>query len=201
MIRNIKQIVTPALLLLSLGIIAACSQTTANTPTTAATQAAPQATETQPPTQPASFSDPFSYCASIGTIDQPDARYSGEAVPNSIIQGFLKAAEIENSSEPSEMLPKSTIWRCMDKSVYVCNFGANLPCDSKANTEKNPTQAMVDFCKENANSDFIPMAITGHTTIYSWHCVNDIPEAGEQIDQVDAAGYLSRIWYKLEPNP
>ena len=44
----------------------------------------------------------------------------------------------------------------MNKSVYVCNFGANLPCDSKADTDKNPTQPMQDFCKANPTADIDP---------------------------------------------
>jgi hypothetical protein len=159
------------------------------TPTTA--QAAAQGT----------FLDPFTYCSAVVTIDKPDARYSGEAVPDSVIQGYIKAAALQTSTEPIDIFKKTTIWRCMDKQVYACNFGANLPCDSKANIDKTSTQAMADFCKANANSDFIPAAITGHDTIYSWHCVKDAPEMLEQISQVDAAGYIANIWYKLEPVP
>jgi putative hemolysin len=87
----------------------------------------------------------------------------------------------------------------MDSQVYACNFGANLPCDSKANTDKTPSQAMGDYCKANPDSEFIPMSVTGHTTIYSWHCVKDAAELLEQIAEVDAAGYLAEIWYPIAP--
>ncbi len=199
-------------------VLSACAtQANASNPTAAPTQAdtpvpaattAPQATDivstptapvTSQPTTLDSYSDPFSYCAAVGTIDAPDARYTGDAVPDVVIQGYLKAAGLENNGEPIEILQKTTIWRCMDKSVYVCNFGANLPCNSKANTDKTPTQAMNDFCTANPDSDSIPMSVTGHSTIYDWHCVKDTPELLDQIDQVDAAGYLTRIWYQLQP--
>ena len=98
-----------------------------------------------------------------------------------------------------EMFMKTTIWRCMDNQVYACNFGANLPCDSKANTDKTPSPAMDDFCKANPEADFIPMSVTGHDTIYSWHCVKDAPEVLDQIETVDAAGYLAQIWYPIKP--
>lgn len=147
------------------------------------------------------FSDPFLYCASTGNIDQPDARYTGEKVPDAVIQGFIKAAGLTGTTEPSDMFKKATVWRCMDKKVYACNFGANLPCESKANTNKTPTQAMADFCKANQNADFIPMAVTGHDTVYSWHCVKDAPEVLDQISQVDAAGYIANIWYPIEKTP
>ena len=149
----------------------------------------------------ATYSDPFAYCSAIGNIDAPDSRYTGVPVPDSIIQGYLKAAGLQNNGEPLELLRKGTFWRCMNKTVYVCNVGANLPCDSKADTNKNPTQSMLDFCKANPNADSIPMSVTGHSTIYSWGCVNDIPKLLDQVDQVDSAGYSTRIWYKLQPNP
>ena len=149
----------------------------------------------------AAYTDPFAYCAAVGTIDKPDSHYMGTPVPVVIIQGFQKAAGLENNGEPMEILQKSTIWRCMNNSVYVCNFGANLPCDSKADTDKNPTQAMQDFCNANPAAEYIPMSVTGHATIFSWGCVNDTPKLLAQNEQVDAAGYIAQIWYKLPPNP
>ena len=149
----------------------------------------------------ATYTDPFAYCSAVGTINAPDARYTGAPVPAGIIQGYLKAAGLENNGEPLELLQKSTIWRCMDASVYVCNFGANLPCDSKADTNKNATQPMQDFCKANPDAGSIPMSVTGHATIYSWGCVKDVPKLLAQNEQVDAAGYIARIWYKLPPAP
>ena len=45
------------------------------------------------------------------------------------------------------------------------------------------------------------MSVTGHATIYSWSCDNVTPKLLDQFDQPDAAGYLTRIWYKLQLNP
>jgi hypothetical protein len=147
------------------------------------------------------FSDPFAYCAAVGTVDTPDDRYTGLQIPDEIINGYKKAAGLEASTEPMDMFKKTTIWRCMDSKVYACNFGANLPCNSKANIDKTPSQAMRDYCAANPDSDFIPMSVTGHSTIYSWHCIKDSPELLDQIEKVDAAGYLEQIWYAIEPNP
>lgn len=184
-----------ATICLLLVALAACSPQ-AGTSAPASTTAAPANT---PAAQ--SFADPFAYCASVGTIDTPDARYTGPKVPDRIIGGYKQAAGLEASTEPQEMFQKLTIWRCMRGKVYACNFGANLPCDSKANTSKTPTQAMLDFCKATPNSDFIPMAVTGHDTVYSWHCLNDQPQVLQQIGQVDAEGYLAQIWYLIPPTP
>jgi hypothetical protein len=153
------------------------------------------------PPAPQTYTDPFAYCAAAGTLDMPDARYTGQPLPDALMQGYLKASGASPDAAADANFRKMTIWRCMGGKVYVCNFGANLPCDSKADTNKNPTQAMLDFCKENNDSDFIPMVVTGHAFIYSWHCVKDVPEVLDQIAQVDPAGFLSNIWYPIEPAP
>ena len=160
----------------------------------------PAVVATSVPT-PAIFTDPFAYCASVGTLDAPDARYTGTPVPDSIIDGFQKAAGITSSTEPLEQWRKSTIWRCMDGVVYACNFGANLPCDSRADTNGTPSPAMSDFCNANPNSDFIPLSVTGHATVYYWKCVNGSAQAGNPVSPVDGRGYLQRIWYPLRPGP
>jgi Tol biopolymer transport system component len=146
------------------------------------------------------YDDPFAYCAAVGTMDMPDARYTGPQISEEIINGFKVAAGLEESTMPMDMFEKMTIWRCMNGQVYACNFGANLPCNSKANTDKTPSPVMEDYCKANPDSEFIPMSVTGHSTIYSWYCVKDTPELLDQIENVDAAGYLAQIWYSISPN-
>jgi Tol biopolymer transport system component len=153
----------------------------------------------QPTATQETYSDPFAYCAAVGTIDTPDARYTGPKISPEIINGFKAAAGLQESPMPEDMFEKTTIWRCMDNQVYACNFGANLPCNSKANTEKTPSQAMNDYCLANPDAEYIPMSVTGHSTIYSWHCVADTAELLDQIENVDAAGYLAQIWYAITP--
>ncbi len=172
----------------------------------AASACAPQVVAPPPaaPTNtsaPQTFEDPFAYCAVVDSIDTPDARYTGPKVPDSVINGYKVAAGLQASTEPLDMFQKLTIWRCMGGKVYACNFGANLPCDSKANTSQAPTQAMIDFCKASPNTDFIPMAVTGHDTIFSWRCVNDQPQVAQQMTHADAAGFLADIWYPIQPSP
>ncbi len=145
------------------------------------------------------FTDPFAYCAAVGTIDKPDAHYTGTPVPDTVINGFKKAAGLESSTEPMDMLRKTTIWRCMDNKVYACNFGANIPCDSKANADKTPSPALIDFCKANPDLRGVPMSATGHDTIYTWNCVQGNPQIAEQIAHVDQAGYIQEFWYALQP--
>ncbi len=147
------------------------------------------------------FTDPFVYCAAVGTVDTPDARYIGTPVPDAVINGFKQAAGLQSSIEPEDQFRRSTLWRCMDGKVYACNFGANLECDARADTSKTPTQAMNDFCSAHPNSDFIPLNIVGHASIYSWKCVSGAAEILDQVDQPDARGFLHHIWYPLQPAP
>lgn len=147
------------------------------------------------------FKDPFAYCASVRNVDKPDARYVGTPVPDSVIQGYLQAAGITSSAEPTDLLRQSTMWRCMDGTVYACNVGANLPCDSKADTNSTPSAGMGDYCKSNPNTEFIPLSVTGHDSVYNWQCVNGSARAGNPVNPVDGRGFLQRIWYPIHPSP
>lgn len=142
------------------------------------------------------FDDPFAYCSAVGTLDKPDARYTGPQTPESVVKGVIKASGAP-ADAPVEVFSKGTFWRCMDKQVYACFVGANLPCESKANTSKEPTAEMNDFCKANANADFLPAAVTGHDTIYEWACKGGKATAGKQTFQVDGQGYIKEIWYAI----
>ena len=145
-----------------------------------------------------SYTDPFAYCAEAGTIDVPDARYTGPALPDVIVQGYLKANSLDLSLAADENFTKMTSWRCMNSRVYACNVGANLPCASKANLDKTPTEPMIDFCKANPGSDFIPAVVTGRETVYNWVCDKEAPLAKEQLSQADAAGFIANIWYEVK---
>jgi hypothetical protein len=169
-------------------------------PTTLPAVSSPTVTVTRgATTQAASYSDPFIYCTAVGTIDTPDNRYSGPAIPDAIAQG-LKTASGASTDAPLQIFKNGSYWRCMGGKVYACFVGANLPCDSKANTDKTPTSAESDYCKSNPNSDFIPAAVTGHDTIYAWRCKNDTPAIDKQVFHVDSQGYIQEIWYQI-PSP
>jgi len=81
----------------------------------------------------------------------------------------------------------------MDGSVYACFVGANLPCETKANTDRTPTQEETNYCQQNPNSDFIPAVVTGRETAYEWRCLDGAPAIVKQLSQPDAQGFLSDI--------
>lgn len=145
--------------------------------------------------EPARYDDPFAYCAAVGTLDTPDARYTGPAMPDAIIQGMV-AQGIVAADAPLEFQQNAT-WRCMDNSVWVCHFGANLPCLEKADTSQTPTAAMEEFCTANPTADSIPAAVTGRATVYAWRCESGKPQTDGQRFTVDSQGYLADFWYKL----
>lgn len=186
------------LTLLSL-VLTACSSRASSVSTEPPTSISPETSVSTEITTQETFSDPFAYCAAVGQIDAPDARYTGPLMSDALFRDYLKSAGLDPDGDFPEAFKQMTIWRCMHKKVYACNFGANIPCDSKANTDRTSTQAMIDYCKEFPDDDFIPMSVTGHAIIYSWHCVGDTPEILDQIDTVDAAGYQSNFWQLVEP--
>jgi len=186
---------TLLLLGLLLVTVSACAPQPA-TSTTAPNPPANQPSTAVEPTTASSFTDPFAYCAAVGNIDTPDSRFSGPHMPDVLAQG-LKKASGASADAPIEMFTTGAYWRCMDGKVYACTVGANLPCDSKANTDKTPTQAETDFCVANPTSDFIPAAVTGHDTIYSWKCTAGKPAIDQQVFHVDKQGYIVEIWYAI----
>jgi putative hemolysin len=144
-----------------------------------------------------SYDDPFAYCAAVGTIDAPDGRYDGVKMPDSIIQGMIQQG-IVSADAPLEF-QQNAVWRCMNNSVWVCHFGANLPCQEKADTAQVPTSEMEDYCGANPTADFIPAAVTGRATVYEWGCKDGKPEVVKQLFKSDPQGYLADFWHELTP--
>jgi hypothetical protein len=146
------------------------------------------------------FEDPFAYCAAVGAVGAPDARYAGPTMPEAVAQG-LRAALGMPESAPLEYFGRHAIWRCMAGKVYACTFGANLPCGAKADTSSSPTPAMTAFCRDNPGSDVIPMVVTGRATVYAWRCDGGAPAIERQVTAPDAHGFLAAIWHEIEAPP
>lgn len=150
------------------------------------------------PASSATYTDPFAYCAAVGTIDAPDSRYVGPAVPWAIAVGLRQAFGLPETA-PAEPFLRGTHWRCMNGKVYACNVGANLPCQAKADTSRTPTPAMLQHCRDHPHASAIPAVVTGRETVYSWRCEQRRPRIVRQVTQPDARGYLANIWYQITP--
>jgi putative hemolysin len=144
-----------------------------------------------------SFTDPFAYCSAVGTVDAPDTRYTGDPIPDVIVQGLIQTGVVTTDA-PADV-QKNAVWRCMDNKVWACHFGANLPCLEKADASHTPTPAMEDFCKANPASENIPAAVTGRATVYEWKCSDTKPEVVKQVIQSDSQGFLADFWHELTP--
>lgn len=153
--------------------------------------------EAAPTAAAVAYTDPFSYCSAVGTIDAPGDTYTGPALPEAVVQGLQKA--LNTPEAPSSALESGSHWRCMDGDVYACFVGANLPCEAKANTSRIPTQEEVAFCQSNPESEFIPAAVTGRETVFEWRCRGGAPEIIRQVFQADEQGYLAEFWYQIRP--
>ena len=88
----------------------------------------------------------------------------------------------------------------MNKDVFVCFKGANIPCMAKANTSKRASAEMMKFCRKNKGANIIPAYITGHNSIYEWRCQDGIPKIIKQVFYPDKRDFISEFWYKIEIN-
>lgn len=137
------------------------------------------------------LTDPLAYCAAVKNIDHPDARYTGDKLPQLIIKGLGLNKEAEKMALDN---PGFVTWRCMDKKVWACTVGANIPCDDKADTRRAPTAEMKAFCKSEPHAENIPSFATGKTTVYEWRCKAGKPKIVRQSTSVDARGYAAANW-------
>jgi putative hemolysin len=152
--------------------------------------------ECKPGKPAAAFTDPFAFCAAVGTLDKPDARYTGPKTPDAVVAGVRKALGTK-ADAPNQPFVDGTSWRCADGKVVACFVGANLPCDEKADTNKTASAAIVDYCKANANAEVVPAVAAGRATVYEWRCKAGAPEIVKQLVKPDAQGFLADIWYPI----
>lgn len=143
------------------------------------------------------YLDPFGYCKAVGTIDTPDNRYVGPKFPDSLVRSMVIQGLVSADS-PSDF-QKSAVWRCMDRQVWVCQFGANIPCREKADTSADPSPEVIDHCKANPSAGVIPAYVTGRTTIYEWNCKDGKPRTARQVINTDKQGYPVSYWTELKP--
>ena len=154
-------------------------------------------TAPDPGADPSGFRDPFRYCQAVGNVDQPDSRWAGPKVPAVIVAGMQRENLL--GDVPQQQIERGLFWRCMGGAVEVCFVGANIPCDQRADTSRTPSVPMVDFCKSNPNSSYLPASVTGRITIYEWRCAGGEPQITKTVDEPDARGFPSAYWNSLRP--
>jgi hypothetical protein len=86
-------------------------------------------------------------------------------------------------------------YRCYQGAVMGCAVGANLNC-GKANVSTR-SQGGDEFCRANSNAQNIPMAATGHDTIFSWRCAGTQAVPVRKFSPVDDRGFEIMNWKVL----
>ncbi len=150
------------------------------------------------------ISDARRYCAQVKNDD------AIRQLPRSLVLDAIKARNLDEASEPNsdgaratpqmskqdiDEYAESTVFRCMNGLVFVCNYGANIPCGGRADTTRRMRE--VDrYCRQNPNEEMVPMAVTGHSTIYTWACERGKPRITDQ-QQLDQRGFSVLFWRPL----
>jgi hypothetical protein len=116
------------------------------------------------------LNDPVAYCKATGTIDAPDAKYKGSAVPDWMVAKAYPperdqgAERRRHGSEEGDRLALRVGRRADVRARPQCG---------KASTNKTPTKAMQNYCvAETPSADVIPLYVIGHETpmTYDWGC-------------------------------
>ncbi|HZT88619.1 MAG TPA: hypothetical protein VFA12_11660 [Stellaceae bacterium] len=128
------------------------------------------------------------YCRQHGTDDVL------RPIPQSLLPIVTRLFQLGNM--PAKWVLETTYFRCADGAVLVCTVGANLPC-GKADTRRSLPAADA-WCTAHRGSDFIPMAVTGHDTIYRWRCDGAKAAAEGPALAVDERGFIAQLWKRAE---
>jgi hypothetical protein len=134
---------------------------------------------------PAARESPVAYCARVGTDD------TLRAPPAALASAIKRLFDIRG-----RLALRAAYYRCADGAVKVCFVGANLPC-GKANTSKNPP-AVARWCEMHPDTELIPLYVTGHDSLYSWHCLGAKAATGAPHGALDAQGFFEDYWKTVE---
>ncbi|HUO55805.1 MAG TPA: hypothetical protein VMU18_13750 [Rhodoblastus sp.] len=115
-------------------------------------------------------------------------------IPAAIVPQAIKLFALAGV-DPS-FVQQSTVYRCMNGAAWLCNHGANLTC-AKADVSRVSKGAQA-FCRQNPRSDVVPMAATGHSTIFTWTC-DGAKARIRSAEKVDRRGFIADQWKRLGP--
>jgi hypothetical protein len=139
--------------------------------------------------QPALAEDARKFCASAGDDDQT------RPIPAALTPDAIRLFGFP--AQASGFVRRGSVYRCMDGAVWLCNYGANLSC-AKGDASRS-SQGAENFCRQNPDAAIVPMAATGHETIFTWKCVGTAPQIASA-EKTDARGFIAGQWKRLGPN-
>lgn len=134
--------------------------------------------------QRAAFAAGVPWCAGDAS------RQAAQKVPVELAATVARAFDVS-----PDVVGAGAVVRCVDGRAMACWVGANLDCGKADMRRKLP--GATAFCRENPGADGVPMAATGHATIYDWRCVGSRAVAGKIIAPVDPQGYIADNWKEV----
>lgn len=138
---------------------------------------------------------PCAFPASAASGPATCAAGAGPRVPVPVPKEF-EADVARRFGVPIDLVRRGGAFvRCAEGKLLACSVGANLNC-GKANTRSLPGAS--EFCRANPDAAIIPMAATGHDTIYAWRCVGRHAVAAKAVVAVDAYGYDAGNWKEVD---
>jgi hypothetical protein len=141
----------------------------------------------------ASVKDLHRYCRKVGNDDT--IREYSYALRRGTVEAFRKLFPGAESTPDDSDFQAEAKYRCMDGKVMACFLGANLVCDKMNAARDNP--GADDFCRENPDSDFVPLVATGHDAVYSYRCRNGKAEIAGKVWELDKRGFARKLWTEL----
>ncbi len=132
--------------------------------------------------------DLAAHCAAVGNDDRV------KPIPMALVPAARQALGL-GSGESDAALEASTVFRCMGGKVWLCNHGANLTCGK--GDVRRISEGATAWCNDHPGSDVVPMAATGHATIYTWACVGSEPRI-TQAEKLDPRGFIANQWAPLQ---
>ena len=138
---------------------------------------------------------PCAFPASAASGPATCATGAGPRVPVPVPKN-LEADVARTFSVPVDLVRGGAFVRCAGARLLACVVGANLNC-GKANTRRSLPGAS-EFCRANPDAQIIPMAATGHDTIYTWRCVGRRAVAAKAVVAVDPDGYDAGNWKEVD---
>ena len=132
-------------------------------------------------------------CARVGNDD------TTRPFERSLKAGFVNAYKRrfpDDLNDPDDYALKSAVFRCMDGRLLACFVGVNLPCGKLEVSREN--RGAVAYCRYHPGASIVPMAATGHDTIYFFMCSKEKAVVSKQNWSVDHRGFGIELWKPMD---
>jgi hypothetical protein len=117
----------------------------------------------------------------------------------SLKTGFINAYKLrfpDDTNKPDDDELKSAVFRCMDGHLLACFVGVNLPCGKLEVSRES--RGAVAYCRHHPGASIVPMAATGHDTIYFFTCSKGKAKISKQNWSVDHRSFGIELWKPMD---